>query len=123
GNPHTAVTSLIVGAFHTGGQKRTPSDLRPSAADLESIRNLAPEKLLAEIDAAIQNKDQRRAAALTQRYGNAGLAAPALCDLLRQFAISEDGALHAEKYYQTAMEEFANLRPALRWGQLVGLAR
>jgi hypothetical protein len=42
---------------------------------------------------------------------------------LRQFAISEDGALHAEKYYQTAMEEFANLRPALRWGQLVGLAR
>jgi hypothetical protein len=123
GNPHTAVTSLIVGAFHTGGQKRTPSDLRASAADLESIRNLAPEKLLAEIDAAIKSKDQRRAAALTRRYGNAGLAAPALCDLLRQFAISEDGALHAEKYYQTAMEEFANLRPALRWGQLVGLAR
>ena len=44
-------------------------------------------------------------------------------DLLLRFAVSEDGALHAEKYYRTATEEFAATRPAFRWRQLVSLAR
>ena len=39
------------------------------------------------------------------------------------YATSEDGALHAEKYYRTATEEFANTRDSMRWRQLVGLAR
>ena len=33
-------------------------------------------------------------------------------DLMLRYAISEDGALHAEKYYQTVSEEFALTRPA-----------
>jgi hypothetical protein len=37
--------------------------------------------------------------------------------------VSEDGALHAEKYYRTVSEEFATTRPAFRWRQLVALAR
>jgi hypothetical protein len=37
--------------------------------------------------------------------------------------VSEDGALHAEKYYRTASEEFARMRPTFRWRQLVALAR
>ena len=44
-------------------------------------------------------------------------------DLLLKYAISEDGALHAEKYYRTVSEEFAATRPAFRWRQLVALAR
>ena len=32
-----------------------------------------------------------------------------------RYAISEDGALHAEKYYRTVTEEFAAARPAFRW--------
>jgi hypothetical protein len=44
-------------------------------------------------------------------------------DVLLKYAISEDGALHAEKYYRTVSEEFAALRPAFRWRQLVALAR
>jgi hypothetical protein len=40
-----------------------------------------------------------------------------------KFATSEDGALHAEKYYHTASAEFASCRPAFRWNQLVALAR
>jgi hypothetical protein len=40
-----------------------------------------------------------------------------------RFATSEDGALHAEKYYRTVTEEFALTRPAFRWRQLVALAR
>ena len=43
--------------------------------------------------------------------------------LLRGYAISEDGALHAEKYYGTTSDEFAAGRPAFKWRQLVALAR
>jgi hypothetical protein len=39
------------------------------------------------------------------------------------YAVTEDGALHAEKYYRTVAEEFATTRPAFRWRQLVALAR
>ena len=38
-------------------------------------------------------------------------------------AISEDGALHAEKFYRTVSEEFASTRPAYRWRHLTALAR
>jgi hypothetical protein len=44
-------------------------------------------------------------------------------DLLLRYAVSEDGALHAEKYYRTVTEEFAATRPAFRWRQLIALAR
>ncbi|MFP6894958.1 MAG: hypothetical protein VCA38_00030 [Roseibacillus sp.] len=40
-----------------------------------------------------------------------------------KYAISEDGRLHAEKYYRTVTEEFASIRPAYRWGELVAWAR
>jgi hypothetical protein len=40
-----------------------------------------------------------------------------------KYATSEDGALHAEKYYRTCSEEFASTRPAFRWRQLCALAR
>ena len=40
-----------------------------------------------------------------------------------KYAVSEDGALHAEKYYRTVTEEFTDMRPAFRWRQLVALAR
>ncbi len=40
-----------------------------------------------------------------------------------RYATSEDGALHAEKYYRTVCEEFASMRPAFKWRQLVALAR
>ena len=44
-------------------------------------------------------------------------------DLLLRYAVSEDGSLHAEKYYRTVTEEFAAARSAFRWRQLVALAR
>ena len=40
-----------------------------------------------------------------------------------KYAVSEDGALHAEKYYQTVTEEFTTGRPNVRWRHLIGLAR
>jgi len=43
--------------------------------------------------------------------------------LLRSYAVSEDGALHAEKFFRTCSEEFAATRPAFRWRYLTALAR
>jgi hypothetical protein len=79
--------------------------------------------LLRDADDAIRQNLQARAAALVHRYGEAGGAARPVFDLLLKYAVSEDGALHAEKYYRTVAEEFAATRPAFRWRQLVALAR
>jgi hypothetical protein len=43
--------------------------------------------------------------------------------VLLRFAVSEDGALHAEKYYRTVTEEFASTRDAFKWRHVAGLAR
>jgi hypothetical protein len=42
---------------------------------------------------------------------------------LLRYAITEDGALHAEKYFQTVHDDFYSTRPAFRWRHLVALAR
>jgi hypothetical protein len=57
------------------------------------------------------------------RYGALDRPARPVFELLMRFAISEDGALHAEKYYRTVSEEFASTRKAFRWRQLSALAR
>jgi hypothetical protein len=51
------------------------------------------------------------------------MPAKPIFDLLLKYATSEDGALHAEKFYRTVSEEFARARPAYKWRHLVGLAR
>lgn len=72
---------------------------------------------------AIRGNLQARAAALTARYGALGLDARGVFDLLLRYAISEDGALHGEKYYRTVSEDFAATRPGLRWRHVTALAR
>ena len=82
------------------------------------------EKLLSELEAAIKANDQGRAAALTARLGEGTKPdSAAVFAVLRKYAVSEDGALHAEKFYRTATEEFAGTRAAFRWRQLTALAR
>jgi hypothetical protein len=44
-------------------------------------------------------------------------------DLLLRYGVSEDGSLHAEKYFQTVWDDFHSTRPAFRWRHLTGLAR
>src|SRR5204863_5816780 len=79
--------------------------------------------LLQEAADAIRAKDQPRACAAVGAYGAAGHPPRAVFDLLLRYAVSEDGALHAEKFYRTVSEEFATTRPAFRWRHLVALAR
>ena len=120
----TRYASLIVGAYHTAGQSGglNPQPY-PFAEHREKVRDVEPDDLLAEAEAAIKASDQARACALVHRYGELGRPARPVFDLLLRYAISEDGALHAEKYYRTVTEEFATTRPAFRWRQLAALAR
>jgi hypothetical protein len=123
-NSRNKVASLIVGAFHTAGQTRWVTDKPyPYADQLEGIRANDESSLLAQAEEAIKAKEQARACAIVHRYGELNLSDRPLFDLLLKYAVSEDGALHAEKYYRTVGEEYATMRPAFRWRQLVALAR
>lgn len=90
---------------------------------LDRVTETDPASLLREADEAIRANMQARAAAVVHRYGQLGHPHRPVFDLLLGYAISEDGALHAEKYYRTCSEEFASTRPAFRWRQLTALAR
>lgn len=123
-NARNTIASLVVGAYHTAGQSGgLNKQAYPMAEHLERIAVRDAEGLLRETEAAIKEKDQARACALVHRYGELGNPARPIFDLLLRFAVSEDGALHAEKYYRTVTEEFAAARPAFRWRYLAALAR
>ncbi len=123
-NRRNQIASLIVGAFHTAGQSgRLNKEFFPLSESLDKVKAAEPAALLTELEGAIKDKDQFRACAIVQRYGDLGHAPRPVFDLLLRFGVSEDGALHAEKYYRTVSEEFAQTRPAFRWRQLVALAR
>jgi hypothetical protein len=95
----------------------------PLAQHVERVKETAPEALLKEAEEAIRGNLQGRVTAVVHRYGELGHPARAVFDLMLKYAVSEDGSLHAEKYYRTVSEEFAATRPAFRWRQLVALAR
>ncbi len=128
-NRRNSVVSLILSGWQVAADRAFgASDLtalrpRPDAEQLEKIAARDSQSLLRELDDAIRHNDQLRACAATQLYGAGGFAPQGVLDSLRSYAVSEDGALHAEKYYRTATEEFARTRPAFRWRQLVALAR
>ena len=123
-NARNKIASLVVGAYHTAGQTDwVTREPYPYAEQLAGIRATDGQTLLNLAEEAIRANDQARACALVHRYGELALPARAVFDLLLKFAVSEEGALHAEKYYRTVTEEYASTRPAFRWRQLVALAR
>lgn len=128
-NPRNTVACLILGAYQVaydrvnrGGDFLNWSP-RPVTADLELVKESRPEALLHELDAAVQANDQSRACAVVHRLGMLKESPRAVFDRLLSYAVTEDGALHAEKYYRTVAEEFAASRTPFRWRQLVALAR
>jgi hypothetical protein len=123
-SPRNTIASLIVGAFHTAGQSGGQlKDPYPLADNLNQLKTSDPAELIKLTEQAVKGQDQAMACALVQKYGDLGHPARPVFDLLLKYAVSEDGALHAEKYYRTVTEEFAANRPAFRWRQLVALAR
>jgi hypothetical protein len=118
------IASLIVGAYHTAGQSRGLNrDPYPTAEHLEKVTTRDPKALLKLADEAIRGQNQAAACAAIHRYGEQGHDPEAVLALMVRFATSEDGALHAEKYFRTVREEFKATRSAFRWRQLVALAR
>ncbi|HWB01295.1 MAG TPA: hypothetical protein VG713_22550 [Pirellulales bacterium] len=128
-NVRNSMAALILSAYQVAFDRRDRGgdflrwQPRPTAEQLERITTTDPAMLLDELDEAIRGQEQERACALVARYGNVAGDARPVCDLLLRYAVSEDGSLHAEKFYRTATNEFALARPAFRWRQLVALAR
>src|SRR5688572_5583304 len=128
-NPRNCFASLILGAYqmaldrgNRGGDFLNWKPL-PVSHHIDGIKTTDADALLREADEAIRGNLQAKASAIAHRYGELGHAPRAIFDLLLKYAISEDGALHAEKYYRTVSEEFNATRPAFRWRQVVALAR
>jgi hypothetical protein len=127
--PRNTFACLILGAYQValdrtnrGGDFQNWTPL-PLPRHVEGVKATDPDGILRELDEAIRGNLQARATGIVQRYGQLGHDPREVFDLLRRYAISEDGALHAEKYFRTVTEEFAASRPAFRWRQLCGLAR
>jgi hypothetical protein len=129
-NSRNTFASLIVAAYQTAVRPEQDApkpplnkEPLPLPEQLRKITAKDARTLLKDAETAIMARDQVQAAALIHCYGELKLPERPVLDLLLRFACSEDGALHAEKYYRTACEEFVATRPAFRWRQLVALAR
>ena len=129
GSPRTQVISLMLAAYQLArdrayrGAEILTAEPVYAGAMLEAARKVPAERLVAELDAAVGAGDQNMAAALVVRLGETGAGADEPKRILRKWATTEDGALHAEKYYRTACDDFQTTRPELRWNHLAGLAR
>jgi hypothetical protein len=95
----------------------------PMKRHVSEVTTSDPAELLKQLEEAIRGNLQARACGLVHHYGTKGLPEKGVFDLLLKYAISEDGALHAEKYFRTVSEEFQATRASLRWRHLAGLAR
>ena len=127
--PRNTFACLILGAYQAaldrtnrGGDFLNWEPL-PLARHVAEVKATDPTGLLGELDEAVRGNLQARASGIVQRYGALGHDSRGVFDLLRHYAISEDGALHAEKFFRTVTEEFAATRAAFRWRQLAALAR
>jgi hypothetical protein len=135
GDRRSQVTSLILAGYQVARDRseyRQPDvegnmlkwEPYPRADAREAVKGIAADKLMSELDGAIRDKDQVRTSAITARIGEINPdSSNEVFALLRGFSTSEDGALHAEKYYGTTSDEFAAARAPFKWRQLVALAR
>ncbi len=114
---------LLVSAWHTGHYDAWRGEAYPLEEHFEKVTSEKAKDLLGICEEAIRGNEQGTAAAAIQRYGELGFETKPVFDLMLKYAISEDGRLHSEKFYQTVREEFNFARPAFRWNQLVALAR
>lgn len=125
-NARNAMASAILAGWGVardkGNRPFAEWSARPQADALAALSS-DPEQLLKELDGAIREKDQERTCAVAGRYLQVGSNTSPLFNLLLQYACSEDGALHAEKYFWTVNEEFHTLPARFRNQQLIGLAR
>ena len=129
GSPRNTFACLVLGAYQValdrvqrGGDFLNWAAL-PHVYHKERVKTLDGPGVLKALDQAIRENMQARATALVHRYGELGLPDRPVFDMLLRYAVSEDGALHAEKFYRTVTEEYAVSRPRFKLRYLMGLAR
>ena len=128
-NARNTFACLILGAYQValdrtqrGGDFQNWSPM-PVRWQLDRVKTAEADVLLRDADEAIRQNLQAQVTAIVSRYGELGHAPRPMFDLMLRYAVSEDGALHAEKYYRTVTEEFSSTRPSFRWRQMLALAR
>lgn len=127
-NPMNAIASLILSGWHvsrdaTMNPQYVDETPRPHADELAKVTSTDPKSLLTELDGAVREKNQDRVCAVTHKYLELGHSERPVFDIMLRYATSEDGALHAEKYFWTVNDEYALMRPAFRNRQIIALAR
>lgn len=132
-NPRNVAACLMLGAWQVAFDRTArggdflawqPWPLSDQTEALKSAAGqLTAEDLLKTLDGAIRANDQAMASAAAAAFAERDGNPAAIFTVLRQYAISEDGALHAEKFYRTVSQEFAETRAAFRWRYVIGLAR
>lgn len=129
GNQRNAAACLIMAAYQVANDRTARKEdfaewqPYPLPEHFEKLKGKSPADLLLEIDGGIRSNDQAQTCAAVARYAESGESERPVFDLMLKYATSEDGALHAEKFYRTVSEEFRDTRPAFRWRQLLALAR
>jgi len=131
-SPRNRAAAMIVAAmdiarsYMPNGDAKTKAHEKapfPLPEHLEAVKVKTVEDMCKELGGAIRENDQMRACALVHRAGELGLESRPIFTVLLGYAVSEDGRLHAEKYYRTVVEEFGTVRAGLRWQHLTALAR
>lgn len=132
-NPRNVAACLMLGAWQVAFDRTSrggdflnwqPWPLSEHTEALKSAAGqLSADEVLETLDRAIQANDQALASAAAAAYAEREASPAPIFALLRQYAISEEGALHAEKFYNTVSREFAETRAAFRWRHVIGLAR
>jgi hypothetical protein len=115
--------AIVLAAWHCAQDDVSKWPARPNWVALGRVKGSNQAELLGSLDEAIRANDQELACAVTARYGEGGHEAQPVIDLLRGYAVTQDGALHAEKYYYTVCSNFRATSPATRWKHLVSLSR
>lgn len=118
---------LILGAWQIARDRANyhhflKEDL-PASHQRRAFASLAPSDLLVRLEQAIRENMQGQAAAIADCYGGNGGQAEDIFQVLLKYAVSEDGSLHAEKYFNTVYEDFHVTRSSRRWRHVTALAR
>lgn len=128
-NARNTMVSLVMGAYQVAWDRpRRGGDFLnwqpyPLPEARERVTETTQAALLGAAEEAIRGRDQARAAACVAKCGELGLPHRPVFDLLLRYSVLSDGSLHAEKYYRTVSEEFANTRAPFRWRHVIALAR
>jgi hypothetical protein len=124
-NPRNTAACLILAAYQVAKDRtdRGGDFLNWEPYPRQKITRKDNASVLGQLEEAIRANNQAEASAWVACACDLGQAPRPIFDLLLKYAVSEDGALHAEKYYRTVCEEYATTRSAFRWRQLIALSR